>query len=123
MDIKDIVSVEEAAQMLGYEKSSVALLCRQGKLDGAFRLGHRWLIPRKTVETYEKGPQGFAAIWQRRREAEKAEAESYVLSEDEHSENAGDLVGKKNIELEILRNLKFLVKEVRALRRVIAQGK
>ena len=71
MDIKDVVSVEEAAKILGYEKSSVTLLCRKGRLDGAFRIGHQWLIPRATVENFNKAPQGFAAIWQRRHEAEK----------------------------------------------------
>ena len=44
MDIKDLVSVEEAAKILGYEKSSVTLLCRKGKLEGAFRIGHQWMI-------------------------------------------------------------------------------
>ena len=62
MDIKDLVSVEEAAKILGYEKSSVTLLCRKGKLEGAFRIGHQWMIPRTVIENYEKAPQGFAAV-------------------------------------------------------------
>ncbi len=122
MDIQEFISIEEAAQKLGYEKSSVTLLCRQGKLDGAIKIGGRWLVPRVTIENYVKAPQGFAAIWKRRREAEKLEAENYVLSDDENSESLerDEVNGKKNIELEILRSLKVLIKEVRKIERMIS---
>ena len=125
MDIQEFISIEEAAQKLDYEKSSVTLLCRQGKLDGAVKIGGRWLVPRATIENYVKAPQGFAAIWKRRREAEKLEAENYVLSDDENSESLEreELSGKKNIELEILRSLKVLIKEVRKIERMMAQTK
>ena len=125
MDIQEFISIEEAAQKLDYEKSSVTLLCRQGKLDGAVKIGGRWLVPRATIENYVKAPQGFAAIWKRRREAEKLEAENYVLSDDENSESLEreELSGKKNIELEILRSLKVLIKEVRKIERMMTQTK
>ena len=125
MDIQEFISIEEAAQKLGYEKSSVTLLCRQGKLDGAIKIGGRWLVPRATIENYVKAPQGFAAIWKRRREAEKLEAENYVLSDDENSESleGEEFSEKKNIELEILRSLKVLIKEVRKIERMMAQTK
>ena len=117
MDIQEFISIEEAAQKLGYEKSSVTLLCRQGKLDGAIKIGGRWLVPRLTIENYVKAPQGFAAIWKRRREAEKLEAENYVCDENSESLERDELNGKKNIELEILRSLKVLIKEVRKIER------
>ena len=127
MDINEFISIEEAAEKLNYEKCSVTLLCRQGKLKGAVKIGGRWLVPRETVENYVKAPQGFAAIWQRRREAEKLEAENYDLSDDEISESLETenepFTGKKNIELEILRCLKILIKEVRKLERTVAQTK
>ena len=116
MDIKDLVSVEEAAKILGYRKSSVALLCRQGKLEGAFRIGHQWLIPRKTIENYEKGPQGFAAIWQRRREAEQAQFEA----EPDIAEGVDD---KENLEREILQYMRVLSRKFSRLEKIIAQEK
>ena len=123
MDIKDLVSVEEAAKILGYRKSSVALLCRQGKLEGAFRIGHQWMIPRKTIENYEKGPQGFAAIWQRRREAEKLqnEADDIALSESASDESKTD--SKEELEREILHYVKILARKIGRLEKIIAQEK
>ena len=119
MDIQDLVSVEEAAKILGYQKSSVALLCRQGKLDGAFRIGHQWLIPRKTIENYEKAPQGFAAIWKRKHEQEN---EQLAKLETEVMGSSGD-VSKENLEREILSCMKLLVKKISRLEKIIAQEK
>ena len=120
MDIKDLVSVEEAAKILGYRKSSVALLCRQGKLEGAFRIGHQWLIPRTTIENYEKGPQGFAAIWKRKREAEKAQLEAEIAADEEIAEGSGD---KENLEREILACMRTLIRKFNRLEKIIAQEK
>ena len=118
MDIKDLVSVEEAAKILGYRNSSVALLCRQGKLEGAFRIGHQWMIPRKTIENYEKAPQGFAAIWKRRREAEKAELEAEIL-ENENEEMLEALDDKESLEREILACMRTLVRKFNRLEKII----
>ena len=125
MDIDEYISVDEASKILDYRKESIALLCRQGKFEGVKRIGHQWFIPRNSVENYVKAPQGFAAIWKRRREAEKLEAENYVLSDEENSESleSEELSEKKNIELEILRSLKILIKEVRKIERMMAQTK
>ena len=124
MDINDLVSVEEAAKILGYRNSSVALLCRQGKLEGAFRIGHQWMIPRTTIENYEKGPQGFAAIWQRRREAEKEQqkADDAVLSEMAESDDV-NLCDKEELEREILRYMRILARKIVRLEKIIAQEK
>ena len=127
MDIDEYISVDEASKILDYRKESIALLCRQGKFEGVKRIGHQWFIPRNSVENYVKAPQGFAAIWKRRRETEKIEAENYDLSDDEISESPEteneSFTGKKNVELEILRCLKILIKEVRKLERTVAQTK
>ena len=120
MDIQDLVSVEEAAKILGYRNSSVALLCRQGKLEGAFRIGHQWLIPRTTIENYEKGPQGFAAIWQRRREAEKAQLEAEIAADEEIADGSDD---KEDLEREILACMRTLVRKFNRLEKMLAQEK
>ena len=117
MDINELVSVEEAAKILGYEKSSVTLLCRKGKLEGAFRIGHQWLIPRTTIENYEKAPQGFAAIWQRRHEEEKARIQAELDAEGEITES------REFLELEILQTMKALNKKLNRLEKLIAEEK
>ena len=121
MDISEFISVEDAAEKLGYDKTSVTFLCRKGKLKGAVKIGGRWLIPSESVNTYVKAPQGFAAIWERRREAEKAEMEEYDIPEDVILESSETKNETKNILLEILRSQKILIKEVRELKRIIAQ--
>ena len=119
MDIQDFVSVEDAAKILGYVKNSVTLLCRQGKLEGAIRIGHQWLIPRKTIENYEKAPQGFAAIWKRKHEEEN---EQLAKLEVEVLGSSGE-VSKENLEREILSCMKLLVKKISRLEKIIAQEK
>lgn len=126
MDINDFISTDEAAKKLDYDKCSIAFLCRKGKLKGAVKIGGRWFVPRETVENYVKAPQGYAAIWERRRKAEKKEAENYFLdsetseclNNEEHSEEYSE---KKDIHMEILKSLKILIKEVRKLGRAIAR--
>jgi excisionase family DNA binding protein len=120
MDIKDLMSVEEAAKKLGYRKSSIGLLCRQGKLEGAFRLGHQWLIPKATIENYDKNPAGFAAMWKNRRKAEEAEFEAEIAAEGSEAEISGD---KENLELEILQCMRVLLRKIKLLEKIIAQEK
>jgi len=60
-ELKDYVSTAEGAALLGYGQEYVNLLCRQGKLPGAKKIGTSWMIPRKAIEGYVPGPQGFAA--------------------------------------------------------------
>ena len=119
MDIQDFVSVEEAAKILGYVKSSVTGLCRKGKLEGAIRIGHQWLIPRKTIENYEKAPQGFAAVWKRKHEEEN---EQLAKLEAEVMGSSGE-ESKENLEREILACMKLLVRKIGRLEKIIAQEK
>ena len=57
----DYVPMEEAMEITGYKRANITLLCRQGKIPGAKKVGNRWLIPRAGLLAYEPGPQGFAA--------------------------------------------------------------
>ena len=117
MDIEDVVSVKEAAKILGYEESSITLLCRKGRLDGAFMIKHKWLIPRATVENFNKAPQGFAAIWQRKHEAEKAEEKELL---------EGEMTGEESVEeleREILRGMRMLARKFNRLEKLLAQDK
>ena len=118
MDISELVSVEEAAKILGYEKSSVTLLCRKGKLEGAFRIGHQWMIPRKVIEDYQPAPQGFAAVWARRRAAEKAQSEAELAAEPEI---IAGVETREVLEREILQTMRTLVRKITRLEKLIAQ--
>lgn len=73
MNPNDYLTIEDAAQLLGFNKDTVSRLCRQGKIDGAFRFGSRWLIPKESAEKYKSAPQGFAAIWQRKKQAKESQ--------------------------------------------------
>jgi len=64
---KDLLSVTEASGIMGLGRSQILRLCNQNRLHGAQKIGNSWVIPRLSVEAYEPGPQGFAAVWERRK--------------------------------------------------------
>ena len=71
MSIEDFMTTKQAAEHLKRTKSLICKLCLKGKLPGARRIGEKmWLIPRKSVEEYKPGKQGFAAV-KEREEAKK----------------------------------------------------
>ena len=117
MDIQDLMSVEEAAKVLGYRNSSITMLCRQGKMEGAFRKGHQWLIPKATIENYEKNPRGFAAMWQHKRRTEKAEFEAEIAADGSDAEVSGN---RETVEREILQCMRVLLRKIRVLEKIVA---
>ena len=71
MNDKSLLSVTEVAAIMELGRSQILRLCNQHRLYGAQKIGNTWVIPRESVEAYEPGPQGFAAVWERRK-AERA---------------------------------------------------
>lgn len=71
-DIDDFITTGEAAQISGYSSDYIGTLCRGGILSGVRRKGNIWLVPKKSVEDYEPGLQGFAAVQARKRAEEAA---------------------------------------------------
>lgn len=65
------ISIDEAAQRLGYTKGAVCLLCREGKLLDVYKEGREWRISLTELEQYKPLPKGFAGatIAKRRRNA------------------------------------------------------
>ena len=57
----DYIDMETAMELTGYSAVNIRLLCRQGKIAGAVKVGRRWLIPKDGLLAYVPGPQGFAA--------------------------------------------------------------
>jgi excisionase family DNA binding protein len=58
-DLCDYLTVEEAAEALGYHPNSVRRVIRAGKLP-ADKKGTIWLIERETLETYKAETEGKA---------------------------------------------------------------
>ena len=56
--VEDLVSVQEAANMLSLDRSRIGKLCRQGRFDGARKIGERWVIPRDAVINFKRRPPG-----------------------------------------------------------------
>ena len=55
---KKLISVKEAAQILGLTRIRVAVLCKQGRFHGAEKIGSVWIIPRESVESFTRLPPG-----------------------------------------------------------------
>lgn len=53
----DVVTVEEAADALGYHPESVRQLIRRGRLN-ARKAGTMWLIPAEALRAYQQAIQG-----------------------------------------------------------------
>ncbi|MBQ9526889.1 MAG: helix-turn-helix domain-containing protein [Fretibacterium sp.] len=60
MELNDYVSIIEAMDIMHKDPTHIARLCRQGKLEGAVKVGRDWRIPRTAAENYVPGPRGFA---------------------------------------------------------------
>jgi predicted DNA-binding transcriptional regulator AlpA len=59
VEIDDYVTASEAAKMLGKTSGMIWVLCKDGKLPGAKKMGNAaWLIPRASVESYTPGRRG-----------------------------------------------------------------
>lgn len=125
MDIKEYISVEEAAELSGYGKWNITLLCRQGKLEGAVKIGKVWLIPKKALEEYKPGPQGFAAVWAHRRAAQQATQPEQTddvnrPSSDQNNDTDSSQVSNnsEDVAREILRHLKILNRKLDKLEKI-----
>ena len=55
---KNLLSVKEAAQILGLTRIRVAVLCKQGRFHGAEKIGSVWIIPRESVDSFTRLPPG-----------------------------------------------------------------
>jgi len=69
--LENFMTVKDAAAFLGLSTGRIRQLCIKGEIPKAQKIGNTWVIPRASVEAYEPGPQGFAAVWERRK-AERA---------------------------------------------------
>ena len=55
---EEFVSVQEAANIMGLDRSRVGRLCREGRFPGAAKVGSSWIIPREAVLNHKPLPPG-----------------------------------------------------------------
>ena len=52
--MEDLLSVQEAADILNLDRSRIGRLCRQGRFPNARKIGERWVIPRDSVTNFKR---------------------------------------------------------------------
>ena len=55
---EEFLSVQEAASIMGIDRSRVGRLCREGRFPGATKIGASWIIPREAVLNHKHLPPG-----------------------------------------------------------------
>ena len=55
---KNFVSISEAAEILKLDRSRIGKLCREGRFDGAAKIGEAWIIPRESVLNHTRLKRG-----------------------------------------------------------------
>ena len=53
-----LVSAREAAKILNITSARVGVLCREGRFNGAEKIGSGWVIPREAVLNHKRLPPG-----------------------------------------------------------------
>ena len=81
---EEFVSVQEAANIMGLDRSRVGRLCREGRFPGAAKVGSSWIIPREAVLNHKPLPPGVKP----RSERVKAERAALLREEVEAAGSA-----------------------------------
>ena len=62
MNINEIresyLTVQQLAEILNISSRHITYLCNKNRFPGAGKIGDIWLIPRESVENYERGKPG-----------------------------------------------------------------
>ena len=73
---EEFVSAQEAANIMGLDRSRVGRLCREGRFPGAAKVGSSWIIPREAVLNHKPLPPGVKP------RSERVKAEQAALREE-----------------------------------------
>jgi hypothetical protein len=57
-----LVGLKELSEMLGAPVSTLGLMAREGRLPGAVRLGHEWLVDPKLAKKVKFAGRGRPAV-------------------------------------------------------------
>lgn len=80
----DLLSVPEAAKQLNVDRTRVNILCRQGRFAGAAKIGRNWIIPRVSVENFQRLKPGVKS----KTKQQKAEDEALLAAVREELKGA-----------------------------------
>lgn len=69
---EEYMSAVDVARKMKVDRSRVLVLCRQGRFDGAEKIGSSWVIPRVSVEKFQRLPPGGSKNLKRQHEEDKA---------------------------------------------------
>ena len=78
--LEDFITAKEAATILNRTSDYIRKLCASGQLQGAYKFGATWIIPKLSVENFSPRPKGYAAFWLKYR-AEQKEKEQNLREE------------------------------------------
>ena len=81
--LEDFITAKEAAMILNRTSDYIRKLCASGQLQGAYKFGATWIIPKRSVENFSPRPKGYAAFWQKYRAAQKEKEQK--LREEIHA--------------------------------------
>ena len=69
---EEYMSAHDVSRQLNIDRSYILVLCRQGRFDGAEKIGNYWVIPRKSVENFKRLPPGVKSKTKQQHEEDKA---------------------------------------------------
>ncbi len=68
----EYMSAHDVALKLNIDRSYILALCRQGRFDGAEKIGNYWVIPRVSVENFQRLKPGVKSRTKQQHEEDKA---------------------------------------------------
>ena len=69
---EQLLSATDAGKMLGISTVRMNVLLRQGRFDGAEKIGNYWVIPRSSVENFKRLKPGVKSRTKQQHEEDKA---------------------------------------------------
>ena len=67
-----LLSAPEAGKILGLSTVRINVLLREGRFNGAEKIGRNWVIPREAVENFKRLPPGVKSKTKQQQKEDKA---------------------------------------------------
>ncbi len=78
--LEEFITAKEASVIMKRTSDYVRKLCTKGELEGAYKFGATWIIPKSSVDKYSPKPRGFKLFWEKYH-AEQREKEKKLMTE------------------------------------------
>lgn len=110
-----VVTLGEAARMLGVSHGTIHRMARDGELLGVFMAGRAWRVPVSVIEDYQRAHRYGAPI-----PAEVARSAAHARSRHRGGGRRGQDAEPGTVSIPLTRTLRLVVSQ--ALREAVAQG-